>query len=87
MSTLSLLRLNLGATEADSSDTVVETVIPARRMHCDACARKITKSMSAVAGVRAVRPDTVRKEVLVAYDPSQVSEERLREQLVELGFR
>jgi len=87
LSTLSLLRLNLGATEADSSDTVVETVIPARRMHCDACARKITKSLSAVAGVRTVRPDAVRKEVLVAYEPSQVSEERLREQLVELGFR
>jgi len=38
-------------------------------------------------GVRKVVPDAVRKEVLVAYEPSQVSEDRLREQLAELGFR
>ena len=56
-------------------------------MHCDACARKITKSFSAMDGVRKVVPDAVRKEVLVAYEPSQVSEDRLREQLTELGFR
>ena len=87
LSTLSLLRLNLGAEDAAESETVVETVIPARRMHCDACARKISKSLSGMDGVRKVVPDAVRKEVLVAYEPSQISEERLREQLVELGFR
>jgi P-type Cu+ transporter len=87
LSTLSLLQLNLGATDSEASDTVVETVIPARRMHCDACARKISKSFSGIDGVRKVVPDAVRKEVFVAYEPSQVSEERLREQLVELGFR
>ena len=87
LSTLSLLRLNLGAEDSAESDTVVETVIPARRMHCDACARKISKSLSGLDGVRKVVPDAVRKEVLVAYEPSQISEERLREQLVELGFR
>ena len=87
LSTLSLLRLDLGAADAQGSDTLVETVIPARRMHCDACARKIAKSLSAVDGVRKVVPDAVRKEVLVAYEPSQVSEDRLRDQLAELGFR
>ena len=87
LSTLSLLRLNLGAAEAEASETVVETVIPARRMHCDACARKISKSLSGIDGVRKVVPDAARKEVLVAYEPGQVSEDRLREQLTELGFR
>lgn len=87
LSTLSLLQLNLGATDAVPSETVVETVIPARRMHCDACARKISKSLSGMNGVRKVVPDAVRKEVLVAYEPSMVSEDRLREQLTELGFR
>jgi heavy metal translocating P-type ATPase len=87
LSTLSLLRLDLGASEADESDAVVETVIPARRMHCDACARKISKSLSGIEGVRKVVPDPVRKEVLVAFEPGQVSEDRLRDQLTELGFR
>ncbi len=89
LSTLSLLRLNLNAEEAATSvdPELVEAVIPARRMHCDACGRKIVKSLSAVEGVHKVIPDAVRKEVLVAYEPGRVSEDRLREQLTELGFR
>ena len=87
LSTVSLLRLRLGSAEGATEEGVVEAVIPARRMHCASCARKITKSLSAVEGVRKVMPDVARKEVLVAYSPMQVSEERLREQLRELGFR
>ncbi|MEP6691719.1 MAG: heavy metal translocating P-type ATPase [Gemmatimonadaceae bacterium] len=87
LSTLSLLRLDLGATTAEASDTIIETIIPARRMHCEACARKIHTSLSTTEGVRKVVADAVRKEVLVAYEPSQVSENQLREQLTNLGFR
>ena len=87
LSTLSLLRLRLSADEAEAEAGVVKTVIPARRMHCESCSRKIVKGLSAVDGVRKVLPDVTRKEVLVAYEPAQVSEERLREQLTELGFR
>nr|MBA2563890.1 heavy metal translocating P-type ATPase [Gemmatimonadota bacterium] len=87
LSTLSLLRLELGAEEVNAGGTVVETMIPARRMHCDECSRKITSSLSAVDGVRKVVPDRVRKEVLVAYESGQISEDRLRDLLVELGVR
>jgi len=87
LSTLSLLRLKLGDVGVDDSETLVETIIPARRMHCEVCARKISRSLSAIEGVRKVVPDAVRKEVLVAYEPRQVSEERLRDEVSELGFR
>ncbi|MGI9077111.1 MAG: heavy metal translocating P-type ATPase [Gemmatimonadaceae bacterium] len=89
LSTLSLLRLDLGSSETDerAGEAVAEAVIPARRMHCESCARKITKGLSAIDGVRMVLPDVARKEVLVAYQPGSVSEERLRQELAEMGFR
>jgi copper chaperone CopZ len=81
LSTLSLLRLRLEHGAAEAVQGVVETVIPARRMHCEACARKIEQRLSQVEGVRTVRPDAVRKEVLVAFDPERTSEDRLRGEL------
>ena len=93
LSTLSLLRLDLGGEAGEGADatdvdqSVVETVIPARRMHCDACGRTITRHLSSLAGVRKVVPNAVRKEVLVAYEPAQVNEERLRGELEALGMR
>ena len=89
-STLLLVRLQLDANATDEAATtgdVVETVIPARRMHCDACARRIRRELGKVEGVRTVEADAVRKEVFVAYEPARVSEERLRDALVAMGFR
>ena len=89
-STLLLVRLELDvAAEEDQATAadVAETVIPARRMHCDACSRRIRHELSKVEGVRAVEPDAVRKEVFVAYEPARVSEEQLRRELEAMGFR
>ena len=95
LSTASLLRLDLG-TDGPARDEVssnaqpaalTEVVIPARRMHCQSCARVITEKLSAMEGVRTVAPNLVRKEVLVAFEAGQISEERLREELVTLGYR
>lgn len=95
LSTLSLLRLDLGAAETEDAAAVaaaadrdvVQTVIPARRMHCDACARRIRLKLGKVEGVRTVDADAVRKEVLVAYEPARGTEDRLRDELEAMGFR
>lgn len=89
VSTLSLLRLQLDANERDEDrrETIMETVIPARRMHCANCARTITRSLSTLDGVRRVEPNVARKEVLVSFDPEHVTEDRLRTELADLGFR
>src|SRR5690606_11366752 len=85
---LSLLRLRLDVPEATATEeSVVETVIPARRMHCENCSRKIRETLSAARGVRKVVPDVARKEVLVAYRPDETSEAALRHQLEAMGFR
>ncbi len=89
LSTLSLLRLRLADTvpaQADA-DRVTETLIPARKMHCQTCARAITEGLSKLDGVRKVEPDIARKEVLVAFDANRMTEGRLRDELVGLGFR
>ncbi len=89
-STLLLVRLELDVATTEDAATatdVAETVIPARRMHCDACSRHIRRRLSTLDGVRAVEPDAIRKEVFVAYEPARMSEDRLRQELEELGFR
>ncbi len=87
LSTLSLLRLKLGEAGSESGEAMTETVIPARGIHCEACSRKIIRSLSPIPGVRKVIPDVTRKEVFVAFEPSRVSEEQLRGQLAQFGFR
>ncbi len=75
LSTVSLMRLNLGSSETEDTENLVETIIPARKIHCEACSRKIIKTLSPLAGVRKVVPDVERKEVLIAFEPSSISEE------------
>ena len=88
LSTLSLIRLRLGETETPLDDgRAVETVIPARRMHCENCARTINRELGVTQGVLKVEADATRKEVLVAYRPDETNEEALRNQLAEMGFR
>ncbi|MBA2571925.1 MAG: heavy metal translocating P-type ATPase, partial [Gemmatimonadetes bacterium] len=57
LSTLSLLRLRLDVPELTEEENVVETVIPARRMHCDNCARNINRKLSKAKGVQRVAAD------------------------------
>jgi heavy metal translocating P-type ATPase len=102
LSTLGLIRLDLGSTAAaaarhpgeDATPTplpmsvaIVETVIPARRIHCRSCTSRIEEHFRQVPGVRTVAADVDRKEVLFAYEPARVSEDALRGQLEELGYR
>jgi P-type Cu+ transporter len=94
LSTLSLLRLRLGdstetprAAPSRTGEAVIDTIIPARRMHCELCARSINEKLSQMEGVRTVAADATRKEVLVSFEPDRVTEDRLREELVGMGFR
>ncbi len=87
LSTLSLLQLELDSGDRAAVSGLTETIIPARRIHCDACSRKIVQDLSLLPGVHDVVPDTGRKEVLVAFEPAHVTERQLRGRLAELGFR
>jgi heavy metal translocating P-type ATPase len=66
---------------------VVETIIPARRIHCRSCTARIEEHFAELPGVRRVAADPGRKEVFVAFEPAQTSEAALRGKLEELGYR
>lgn len=72
---------------AATTPDVAEAVIPARRMHCDACARRIDTRLAKIEGVRSVKANAIRKEVVVAYESARVSEEQLRGELETMGMR
>lgn len=55
-------------------------------MVCEGCAEKISVALGPVPGVREVHPKVAQKRVSVRYEPSQVPEERLREELEKAGF-
>ena len=91
-STAMLVRLQLDEETNDevagtAVDDVAEAVIPARRMHCDACARRIDTTLGKITGVRAVKANAIRKEVVVAYEMARVTEEQLRSELETMGMR
>jgi heavy metal translocating P-type ATPase len=103
LSTLSLMRLDLGgrsaaaamsptaaeavAAGASRPPEVAETVIPARRIHCRSCTARIEEHFAQLPGVRRVAADPGRKEVFVAFEPAQTSEDALRGELESLGYR
>jgi len=87
LSTLALRRLRLEVPETTAGEGVVETMIPARRMHCDNCSRNIDRTLAKMPGVERVVANAERKEVLITYRPDETNEWTLHHRLEEMGFR
>ena len=62
----------------------IEFSIPS--MACDGCAEKIRQTLTAIPGVRTVKPKLWRKRVLVSYDPSKVATSQIKSALAAAGF-
>ncbi|RUL83554.1 heavy metal translocating P-type ATPase [Tautonia sociabilis] len=62
----------------------VEFLVP--NMACEGCAQKISGALTALPGVREVRPRVPQKHVSVRYEPARVQEEHLREAVERAGF-
>jgi len=56
------------------------------RIHCDGCVRTVTEALRSLTGVTVADADARKKTVDVVYDPSQVSEEALRQALRNVGY-
>ena len=57
----------------------IELSIPS--MVCDGCAGKIHQTLSAIPGVRAVKPKLQRKRVQVHYEPSKIQVSQIKDAL------
>ena len=62
----------------------IEMSVPG--MVCEGCAEKIRNALTAIPGVREVKPKLWRKQVEVRYEPAKVQDERLKEALGVAGF-
>jgi len=56
------------------------------RIHCGGCVRTVTETLKAVPGVSSAEGDQDRRIVQVVFDPAQVTEERLRQALANVGY-
>ena len=72
------------STEESEPLAEVEYLVPS--MVCEGCAEKISTALTAVPGVREVKPKIGQKHVRVRYEPARVQEERLRDTLASAGF-
>jgi P-type E1-E2 ATPase len=62
----------------------VEFLVP--NMHCEGCAEKISTALTALPGVREVKPKVMQKHVAVRYEPAKVQEQRLKDAVGKVGF-
>ena len=62
----------------------IDLSIPA--MVCDGCAEKVRQTISAIAGVQAVKPKLWHKRVQVQYEPSKVHVLQIKDALGAAGF-
>lgn len=57
------------------------------RMHCDACARRVVRSLGMLEGVIEVAASPVTQQVDVDVDPAVASVEQVGRRLEALGYR
>jgi heavy metal translocating P-type ATPase len=62
----------------------VELAVP--NMVCEGCAEKISTALTAVPGVRGVRPKVSQKHIHVQYEPGRVQKEQIMDVVVKTGF-
>jgi copper chaperone len=58
---------------------VANTVLNVPDISCEHCENAITGALQPVAGVESVKVDIPAKQVYVAYDPAQISIDRMKE--------
>ena len=63
-----------------------EEVLGAEGMDCPSCADTVTRGLLGLEGVEEVVPDVVAQRIRVTYRPEEVSRDRLRDAVVELGY-
>jgi len=64
----------------------MQTTLKVPRIHCDGCVFTVTTAVKGLPGVKSVEASEVTKEVRVEFDPAQVTEQRIRQELKQVGY-
>jgi len=86
INTLRIRTLKLESVSLEHSDVLTETNFKVSNMVCEGCAEKITTALTALPGVKAVKPKVILKQVRVNYYPEQIKQDELKRVLVKEGF-
>jgi copper chaperone CopZ len=73
--------------EARPAATPVELELAVPGMVCEGCAETIADALKAIPGVREIKPNVARKQVVVRYDAARASPGDLRGALAAAGFK
>lgn len=86
INTLRIRTLKLESISLETSNTLTETSFKVSNMVCEGCAEKITTALTALPGVKSVKPKVIQKQVQVNYYPGQIKQEELKRVLEKEGF-
>ncbi|OLC29498.1 MAG: hypothetical protein AUH31_06790 [Armatimonadetes bacterium 13_1_40CM_64_14] len=64
----------------------MQVTLKVPRIHCSGCVNTVTTAVGKLPGVTTVGASEVTKEVKVEFDPALVSEQKIRLQLVQVGY-
>lgn len=86
INTLRIRAMKLESISQATSTVLTETRFKVANMVCEGCAEKITTALTALPGVKEVKPKVIQKQVQVNYYPEQVKQEDIKKVLEKEGF-
>ncbi|WP_291036772.1 heavy metal translocating P-type ATPase [Dyadobacter sp. 50-39] len=86
VNTLRIRTLRLESVSAPTQSALTETGFKVPNMVCEGCAEKITTTLSALPGVKEVKPKVIQKQVQVNFYPELTSRDEIRVALEKEGF-
>ncbi|MDV3547162.1 copper-translocating P-type ATPase [Elizabethkingia anophelis] len=86
LNTLRIRALKLEKVSLETTATLTETSFKVTNMKCEGCAEKITTALTALSGVKTVKPKVIQKQVLINFYPEQIKQDELKKVLEKEGF-
>jgi cation transport ATPase len=86
LNTLRIRGIDLGREEMEDTGPLAEVDFLIPNMVCEGCAQKISTALTALPGVRDVKPRVPQKHVSVRYEPAKVQEQGLKDAVEKAGF-
>ena len=86
LNTLRIRGIDLGREEVEDAGPLAELELLIPNMVCEGCAEKISTALTALPGVREVKPKVTQKYIYIRYQPAHVQEQQLKEAVAKTGF-
>ena len=69
------------------AQTIAFVVTGEERMHCAGCEQRVGNALRRLTGVESVRASAETQQVVVTFDPAQLSPEQVRAKLEQIGYQ